>query len=184
MPLFAATGPSSFISAGRTEEAAGLKEDRAERHAERDRVHPDRGSCHTARTTARTDRNRSEPTIPGTRGHRSTNGPANGAIRSTGRISATTTPLTPSPGPGQVIKQQREGNEIEGVAPLRHRPSRPQPPVPRTREHVAQCWSEGGLSGAQSRSPFLIACTSAHRPGQNALRWRQSMEPRSDPIVG
>ena len=43
IPLFAATNASFFTSAGRTEEAAGLKEDRADRHAERDRVHPDRG---------------------------------------------------------------------------------------------------------------------------------------------
>lgn len=99
MPLFAATNASFFTSAGRTEEAAGLKKTAPTDMPNATVYTPTGASCHTARTTARTDRNRSEPTITGTRGHRSTNGPANGAIRSTGRISATTTPLTPSPDP-------------------------------------------------------------------------------------
>ena len=99
IPLFAATNASFFTSAGRTEEAAGLKKTAPTDMPNATVYTPTGASCHTARTTARTDRNRSEPTITGTRGHRSTNGPANGAIRSTGRISATTTPLTPSPDP-------------------------------------------------------------------------------------
>src|SRR5262249_44077802 len=97
--LLAATSSSCFTSAGSSELAAGLKNtapaDRPNASAYTTAMSP----CQTASTPASTTRARSAATITVTRGSRSTSGPATGASNSTGTISATTTPDTPSPEP-------------------------------------------------------------------------------------
>ena len=97
MPEFAATSSFSRTSAGNTDEAAGLKNTPPTDMAKATAYTATGASCHTANTNASPTRHRSEPVITRTRGHRSPSGPATGASRSTGRISATTTPLTPTP---------------------------------------------------------------------------------------
>jgi len=55
--------------------------------------------CHIASVAASSSRTKSAPSITWTRGNRSTSGPASGANNSTGAISASTTPDTPTPEP-------------------------------------------------------------------------------------
>src|SRR4051794_17540838 len=84
--------------------------------------------------TASTARTRSAMIMTDIRGRRSTSDPASGASSSTGRISATITPLTPRAA-GQVEHQQRQGDGGEDVAALRSRSGHPELPVAGPGEH-------------------------------------------------